>query len=251
IDENNIHSNIDWLGENLRQFGLTYAVLDDGWQTASRGFFQYANSAYKQRDRERMDELAEESGSWAEWNEKFPSGGKAVADYIKSRGLTPGLWLCPFATDENELTEAHPEWWVRDEEGWIVPTFKARYTIDATNPEVLREWLKPTIRRMVEDWGFEYLKMDGMTHVTKAYKDHEARLYANRKEDVEDMGWVEAYREGHKAIREAAGQDTFTLSCWGTAWQGVGLTDSSRTGTDAGVGQSDIIDVRIERPFGA
>ena len=77
ISEAEIRSNARWLAENLKEFGLQYVQIDDGWQGAGRGM--NAN-----RD-------------WTTINDRFPSGMKTLAADIKKLGLKPAPGSPPTA----------------------------------------------------------------------------------------------------------------------------------------------------------
>jgi hypothetical protein len=105
-----------------------------------------------------------------------------------------------------------------------------------------REYLRGEVKRIVHEWGYRYLKMDGlwtgsateMRYVNDAYKEDEI---GNAVFHDPDKTNVEAYRDGLRLVREAAGRDVFLLGCcapqnmrsYGGAF---GLLDSMRIGPD-------------------
>ena len=80
-------------------------------------------------------------------------------DHIRSCGMIPGLWLeievmginCPMA-------DQVPESWYFKRHGKKV-AYRSRYQLDFRNPQV-REYATSVIRRMVEEYGVGYIKMD-------------------------------------------------------------------------------------------
>jgi hypothetical protein len=105
-----------------------------------------------------------------------------------------------------------------------------------------RDYLRTSVRRMVHDWGYRYLKMDGLTsgvgvrhiYVNDAFRDDglgDAVFHDPGKSNIE------AFRDGLKVIREAAGLQTYLLGCcvaqnmrsYGGA---MGLVDAMRIGPD-------------------
>jgi hypothetical protein len=107
-----------------------------------------------------------------------------------------------------------------------------------------REYLRDNIRRFAADWGYQYFKMDGLwtgtatkqIYVNTGYKDDgigDAVLHNPEKTNIE------AFRDGLKLVREAAGNNVFLLGCcapqnmrsYGGAF---GLLDAMRIGPDNG-----------------
>lgn len=107
-----------------------------------------------------------------------------------------------------------------------IPTFNCKYTIDTSNPDVVEGWLKPLYQTLAIDWGYDYFKHDGQTDVVNLYR--KVKLYQPDKQSGQ------AYRSGLKAIREVITPQRFMLYCSGTANEGLGLIDGTRTGADVG-----------------
>lgn len=119
--------------------GCEYYVIDAGWY--SPGFW--------------WDSV----GEWQESRERFPGGLKEVTDYIRSKGMVPGVWLelevmgihCP-------LAEQVPDDWFFLRHGKRIYD-RSRYQLDFRNPEVIAH-VSEVVRRVVEDYGVGYIKMD-------------------------------------------------------------------------------------------
>lgn len=98
-------------------------------------------------------------GEWLPSKERFPNGLKEVMDYIRSKGMIPGVWLelevmgikCPKA---NRV----PEDWYFVRHGKKVYD-RSRYQLDFRNPQV-REHADEVIDRLVKEYGVGYIKMD-------------------------------------------------------------------------------------------
>ncbi len=98
-------------------------------------------------------------GEWRESRERFPEGIRQLSDYIRSKGMVPGLWLelevmgidCPVAKEV-------PDDWFFVRHGRRVFD-RSRYQLDFRNPDV-REYADGIIRRLVEEYGAGYIKMD-------------------------------------------------------------------------------------------
>lgn len=119
--------------------GCEYFCIDAGWYSA--GFW--------------WDNV----GEWQESRERFPGGLKEVTDYIRSKGLIPGVWLelevmginCPKAAKV-------PDDWFFLRHGKKVYD-RSRYQLDFRNPEV-RAHADEVIDRLIKDYGVGYIKMD-------------------------------------------------------------------------------------------
>lgn len=199
IDQEEMRRNTDWLADNLKPYGLEYVQLDDGFQTES----------------------------WTRWNDRFASGGTVLCDYIKSRGLKPGLWLTPYSQGDRRLVGEHPEWFLRDSSGNIVETFKGPLTVDLSCPGVADQWMRKLFRDL-NDMGWAYYKIDGQPNVVDAFRGNQERFLDKR------IAPDDAYRAGLTAIKDEIGPERYLLGCWGIPLEGVGIMDGSRTGGDVG-----------------
>ena len=82
--------------------GVEEFIIDDGWQV---GF-----------------------GDWEIDYQKFPNGLKPVFDYIKSKGMKPGLWLSMgAASTDSKVFQEHPEWFARYKDGNFINLHGWRY----------------------------------------------------------------------------------------------------------------------------
>lgn len=119
--------------------GCEYYTIDAGW---------YANGSWWSR-----------VGEWEPAEKRWPGGIGRVLSYIRQKGMVPGLWLelevmgihCPIA---QEL----PDDWFFMRHGKRVIDH-GRYQLDYRNPQV-REFADGVIRRLVEEYGVGYIKMD-------------------------------------------------------------------------------------------
>lgn len=109
-------------------------------------------------------------GDWLVTNEKFPNGMKAVADQIHTAGYKAGLWLAPFICDQkSDIFKNNPGWLLTyDNEtpikagynpGWGGVFKGSYYALDFYNPNV-KEYLKKVFKTVLEDWGFDMVKLD-------------------------------------------------------------------------------------------
>jgi len=206
--------------EELGDYGLDVVQIDDGWQIGRRDF-----TAHKP-------------------DGPYSTGMKPTAEAITSHGLTAGIWLIPFGWDpECPALAEHPEWFVHRRDGSIYGVHWAGSCLDMTHPEA-RRLLSGVVERMVRAWGYRYLKIDGLWSgmATKI-------LYPKPHYRKDDLGGavlhdprktqIEAYRDGLRLVRRAAGRDTFILGCciaqnMRTLGASIGLVDGMRIGPDIG-----------------
>ncbi len=181
---------------------LDLILIDDGYQTAD--------------------------GDWTSVNaEKFPHGMKSLADEIKRAGLTPAIWLAPFAANENsQLAREHPEFLLCDADGapvcsWIHWGAKC-FSLDLSRADV-QNWLRDLFRTLSDDWGYELFKLD-FTYTAAA-----PGVRADSK-----MTRAQSLRRGFEIIRETIG-DKKILGCGAPLGPSVGLVDAMRIGPDVSI----------------
>ncbi len=98
-------------------------------------------------------------GEWLPSAERFPGGIKEVLDYIRSRGMVPGLWLelevmgikCP------KVKAASDDWFFIRHGKRVAD--RSRYQLDFRNPNVIAH-ADAVIDRLVNEYGVGYIKMD-------------------------------------------------------------------------------------------
>jgi hypothetical protein len=202
VREEDIVRNADWIAVNLKPYGFDYVQLDDGYDRSKSGEHYWIEN----------------------WDsEKFPHGPKWLADYIRSEGLRPGLWLVPNAYAG--AVEQHPDWYLRDRDGNLILDYHTP-ALDSTNPQVL-DFLRKLFNTL-GDWGFEYYKFDG-EHALPRYAPgvDRSKLYDKSVDPIV------AYRNRLKLIRDTVGPKTFIEGCpGGTPLNGIGYFNSVFAGHD-------------------
>ncbi len=119
--------------------GCEYYVIDAGW---------YAPG-----------EWWDSVGEWQECRERFPGGIKEVTDYIRQKGMVPGVWLELEVMGINcEKAKKAPDDWFFLRHGKRVYD-RSRYQLDFRNPAVI-EHVNEVIDRVVREYGVGYIKMD-------------------------------------------------------------------------------------------
>jgi len=122
-----------------RELGLVWAGLDDGWQTAE--------------------------GDWYLDPRKFPRGDAdmvAFVQAVKRAGMKPKLWLAPLAVDPGtDLLHDATDLLLLNEDGSVrnVTWWNSFYLCPAYPKTVERT--VALVRKIMGEWGFEGLKLDG------------------------------------------------------------------------------------------
>jgi alpha-galactosidase len=135
-DEDKIKS----LLEAVLKTGAEYFVIDCGW---------YAD------DSNWWDDV----GEWEPSKKRFPSGFRELLNYIKSKGLVPGLWLEPEVVGVRSVVAKQlPEEAFFQEHGARVVE-KGRYQLDFRHPAVI-ERMDKIVDKLVLEYGAGYFKFD-------------------------------------------------------------------------------------------
>ncbi|WP_405529272.1 alpha-galactosidase [Streptomyces canus] len=138
------------VSSGLKNHGFVYINLDDFWQKCDDNGF-----------------VVDSYGRWAVDSAKFPSGIKALADYIHSKGLKFGFYVTPGiaknAVTKNtsiEGTSYHAKGIADTSKTEKNYNCKNMYYIDYAKPgaqEFVNSWA-----RQFASWGVDYLKIDGV-----------------------------------------------------------------------------------------
>ncbi|GAB4291110.1 MAG: hypothetical protein Kow0090_04470 [Myxococcota bacterium] len=195
INEELIISSLEVYKREFGPFGAAYYQLDDGWQKAT--------------------------GDWV-WNaERFPNGGKWLADQFAAAGFIPGIWIQPFqALPDSQTAQEHPDWLMPKEDITVGAFCQDYESVDLTNPEV-QEFLKETLSRLKEE-GFRWIKLD-FTYNAMLCKPQYDKSLTN----------IEAWKKGYFAMREALGEEVFMLGV-GIMGANIGVIDGMRLTMDNG-----------------
>lgn len=148
-----------------RELGLEWAVLDDGWQT--------------------------NEGDWKIDRKKFARGDedmKKLVDDIHGAGLKARLWLAPLAADPGtDLLHQHTDQLLLDENGapQFVTWWNALTLCPAYGPVI--EQTRALVRKIIGEWGYEGLKLDGQ-HLNGVAPCHNpAHNHARPEESFEKL----------------------------------------------------------------
>jgi hypothetical protein len=226
-DEKSLKELATFAKEKLAGFGFNLVQIDDKWQLSSRDYTTHKPTG------------------------PYPSGMKATADTLQSLGMTPGLWFIPFGWDPKSPTFAgKQDYFVKRPDGTPYEVKWAGSCLDMTHPGA-RDLLRDTVSRVTHEWGYKYLKLDGLwtgmaaqiLYPNPAVRDDklgDATFHDPRKTNVE------AYRDGLKLVRQAAGDDVYITGCnvaqnMRTLAASFGLVDALRVGRDIGASWEKIL----------
>ena len=169
----------------VRELGLRWAVIDDGWQT--------------------------NVGDWQPDRSKFPRGGadlkRLVAD-IRAQQLKPRLWVAPLAAAPgSDLLHDHVDMLLLDKDGapQLVSWWNSFYLCPAYPKTVAHA--EALVRRFLGEWGFAGLKIDGqhLNGVAPCYNP--AHGHARPEESVEKLPETAARDVCHRHEARSTGGD--------------------------------------------
>jgi alpha-galactosidase len=149
----------------VKRLGFTWVTLDDGWQN--------------------------NVGDWALDPKKFPNGDadmKALVDRIHQEGFKAQLWWSPLsAVPNSELLKDHPDYALENRDGSRrkVSWWNSYYLCPAEHSVI--DYHKALVRKILVDWGFDGLKLDGqhMNAVPACYNP--AHHHAKPEDSVEAL----------------------------------------------------------------
>ena len=169
------------------------------------------------------DGFQQSVGDWLICNDKFPNGMKPIARSVKDKGLTPGLWLAPFGCERgSDLFRDHNDYLLRDAKGKLQtvgynPTWSGMYyTLDIYN-DGARDYLRRVFDTVVNDWGFEFLKLDFLYCVAILPREGKTRAMV--------------MHDALSFIREIRG-DALLLGCGCPIGVAAGMVEYMRIGSD-------------------
>jgi hypothetical protein len=219
ITEKEVLKNLNFLADNLRDYGLKYIQVDRGRIPTGT--------------------------DWLSTNSKFPNGMKWMADQIHEKGFKAGIWTAPYWLGR-ESTSYNEDWILYKISTEPKQEGKRRRhwaswgdVLDTSNDEVI-SYMKNFVDVLINDWGYDYLKNDFLQYGLPEIKTLNTILLENGEiEGVEkyqrknkSITPVEAFRNGTIAIQEAAGDETFIMGCGAPLFHTAGTVHSCRVGGD-------------------
>ena len=207
--EEDVKEAVEVQKKELGQFGVNTFVVDIEWCRSNTWGSHDLDGDHFAPDKKR-----------------YPSGMKAMADYIREHGFEPQLWWgINFENRENEEIASHPEIvYAVDDDSWC-----GKYCIDMTHPYVLEYYL-PRFFRQVKEWGYRSIKWDLLCESIDEMELHHDKLYDP------SMTSADIQRRLMEMAREAMGEDAYLLYCAAVDKEhisiGADLFDACRIGRD-------------------
>lgn len=139
--------------DNLSLAGADLFIIDAGW-------YKY-------------------SGDFIPDSSKFPHGLKAVADYIRSKGMQVGIWFTVAGVNaKSKIAQEHPNWLIKDKKGRAANLHSMASDKDGTGwgaalktmslGSPYYDYIKGCISSYVKELGATYVKLD-LSIVASAY----------------------------------------------------------------------------------
>ncbi len=149
----------------VKKLGFAWVTLDDGWQN--------------------------NYGDWQVDPKKFPRGDadmKALVDKIHQQGFLAQLWWSPLsAVPSSELLKDHPDYALENRDGSPrkISWWNSEYLCPADRDVV--DYHKALVRKILGEWGFDGLKLDGqfMNGIPACYNP--AHHHARPEDSVEAL----------------------------------------------------------------
>lgn len=130
--------NVKRICDKLEGKGIKFLVIDSGWYGT-------------------MENWWDQVGDWDVNTKRFPGGMKPIADYIRSKGMIPGLWFEMESVTSGSRYYNCSEHLVKKD--GVPLTVGHRRFWDLEDPWVI-DYLTEKVIMQLKDSGFGYLKVD-------------------------------------------------------------------------------------------
>ncbi|MBR6403682.1 MAG: alpha-galactosidase [Eubacterium sp.] len=164
--------NVKKICDKIAGKGIKFLVIDSGW---------YGSDAWW-----------ESIGDWQVNEERFPGGMKPIADYIRSKGMIPGLWYEMEALASGSKYFNAVEHLVKKDGEPL--TIGGRRFWDMEDPWVV-DYLSEKVIGLLKESGFGYLKVDYNDTLGMGCDGAESMGEALRRKVVASQRFFEKIRE--------------------------------------------------------
>ena len=182
-----------------------------------------------------------ELGDWLEVKSEISGGFRNLLKNIQKAGLSPGLWIAPFLVgNHSKVYLLHNDWVLHDRKTGFPQVYMKStedckrkqvsdeyYVLDTTHPEAF-EYLQIVFKTWKKEWGVDFFITDFM-NAGCLYGPDKVRYYAEGKTRIE------VWHQVAEMIREEIGDSIWT-SCDCPLWVSIGIVDSVRICSAAGMG---------------
>lgn len=209
IDSGKIAEISRFMAENLKDYGLEYIQVDDGYQKMPLPY---------------DPKLTMAEGWMACDEEKFPAGHEGIVKTIRSQGFCPAIW-----TNANITNPEFPKYngdAILYHEGKPMKGEWIDYLYNCT-PQTLAKHVTPLFQKLRE-LGYGYVKIDAIRHLLFDGLHEAVRLGIMSNREAQ-----EKFRAYLQATRDGLGNDVYYLASWGELHEAVGLVDACRICMDA------------------
>ena len=178
----------------VKAMGFSWVTLDDGWQN--------------------------NYGDWALDPKKFPNGDadmKALVDRIHSEGFKTQLWWSPLsAVPDSRLLKEHPDFLLLNRDGSKrkISWWNSFYLCPSDRGVI--EYHKALVRKILGEWGFDGLKLDGQ-HMNAVPPCYNPAHHHKRPEDSVE-GLPDFFREIYETARSVKPDALVEFCPCGTAY---------------------------------
>jgi alpha-galactosidase len=210
VTEKDMMSATDFLAQNLLPYGYNISQMDDGFQRTPQ------SGELTLKPGERYSEY------WTKPNEKFPSGLESLATYIKSKGVTPGIWVGLYSP----LGLSNSKDYVTDVVGKPFRGPWVNYAINGLKPGADEAYFETF--RVLKKQGWNYFKIDTLRHVL--YDNYRMNPYYWK---LNEQSMEEAFRAVVSGAKKQVG-NSYVLACWGAMPELAGIPSGARIGEDVG-----------------
>lgn len=171
------------LATEIAKLGVKYYVIDCGWHNEEAGNIVYPYV-----------------GQWKESKARFPHGVRATTDYIRSLGMKAGLWIEPEIVGHKceEMLGFYGDDCFIKRNGEKV-CVQGRYFLDFKNEKV-RDYMTVTVRRMVEDYGADYIKTDYNQDIGAGVEDVDGYGAGYKKCSAAYIRWIDEMRKRFPSV---------------------------------------------------
>ncbi|SFC34993.1 glycoside hydrolase family 36 protein [Butyrivibrio sp. YAB3001] len=131
--------NLKKIADKLEGKGIQYLVMDSGWYADDNG------------------QWWENRGDWSINKKRFPNGLKELADYVRSKGMIPGIWFEPEVVSPLAPAYAETDHVVK-KDGFPLSVASTRFW--DMEDKWVKEYLKKNVIDNLKENGFGYIKVD-------------------------------------------------------------------------------------------